>query len=1428
MLFSFIACGGGENSASSNDVTLSHPHTDTPNINNNGLETIGSESIDSEFSNISVGYRKIKQTSLSKGTLFASIDGVGETCTKEDPCSIEKGFAKARAGDVLFLRGGVYKISKQLLLTQKATKDHPLIIESYPGEKAIIEGKFTSAAYAKAHKDERHVGIKMISAYTYLRNLEVSYMGNTGIQILYSSNNVIEGCNVHHNWLSGIQVYGGTWDENDPEYKIPYKYGYNTIRDNIVHDNSDAGLDGSSGDGGNADGISISSGRFNKVVHNTTYGNSDDGIDTWRSNDTYVAYNISYDNGRSDGDGNGFKAGGNELKGEHQPNFEAGNGRRTVMEHNIAYNNKGAGFDFNVGIDVLFQYNTAYNNGKSGFIGSGVARTTMKNNIATSNRAPTSIKWGEPFISIDNSWDIDEEIEFISVDPKSKDFLRPKSGSSFEDIGVYGGDVIVYPVDPAINKIDSTEASSNDSDLTLKMNGNFIEKSHFNFFVNVDNNPKTGYSRDGTVNGMDYLVENNTLYRYAGDGKNWKWNKVSSIIKKATSTSYMATIKISSMNLKAGDTIKFVPSVSTHDWKKIVSGKSSTYTLPFEENMDKQTINYNELNSDIKNPERGLYVNHYLASSPYRGYSAEAGNYSWVDDRGYSIFLEKLVLVDFINKPISKEYLSRVRKDFSFARENGLKMMVRVTYNEHMGDPDAPLDVVLGHIEQLKPIYNEYKDVIVSVQAGLIGAWGEWHSSSNGLNNSIDAKNKIKDALLKAVPKSLTVQFRNPPEVMRWYQNPLSEADAYSGSDQSRVGHHDDCFNWNPSDRGTFTGDAASREAQKDYISKISKYTPFVAETCNEDVTHATDSTTSCENALEMAESMHLTSLSDVPVNNNDNVLTPVEIYHNENCWDDIVKKLGYRFILKSATLPTVAKIGSNFSGEIKIKNDGFSALINQREAYIVLENGAKRFVSKLSSEPRKWEAGKTVTANFNIQLPNNLTEGTYKVALWMPDHYDNLKNNPKYSIQTANSNTWNSEKGYNVLGKIELIPSNDQPANETNDNSSQKKLPIVIIGPSTVYIGSELNGAVHPDGSDCRLEGWGERFYAYAKDPEMIYNYARPGSSSTDFPEPPEGKAADVQTLYGPNRDHYWEKVIEKMQTLGKGILLIQYGANEPATTNEASFKENIQTYIDKAKELHFTPVLITEIAKRIRKNGTLSHERGDFPKWMKEVAKENDLQVLDLNKKSYDAYSKYSVAQWHEMFTDCSNRWTQREENTHYEAKGAKRVALWIRELACKEQESKLCKQLQVTAKEFTLESPNFIPENGSPEFSWENTPKGTKSFVLIIDDASAKDANLDWVHWSVINIDKNTHKIAASTIPKGSQVGVNSNGEKGYADPAYPHTHKYVAHLYALDTQDAMHAKFFHGARNFNLDKKYDHKEFERVFGLFILGKSEMASK
>jgi parallel beta-helix repeat protein len=282
-------------------------------------------------------------------------------------------------------------------------------------------GRTTPQSVASSWNNKLN-GIKLDSKkeYIHIRKLEVKNMGGSGIAV-QGSYSIVEGCKVHHNFSAGVAIYGGEWHEDRPNYVIPYKRGYNIIRDNEIYANSDVGLHGSSGDGGNADGIWVGSGKFNKIEHNRVYKNSDDGIDTWRSNDTYVAYNIVFENGLAEGDGNGIKAGGNLNK-------DAKNGRRAIVEHNIVYNNRAVGVDYNAGRFDIFRYNTAYHNGSIGYRVSD--NTKVSDNIAYENGRAMKSSVGD-----NNSWNRGIDIDFISTDPKSNDFLKTKN----QIMGAYAG-----------------------------------------------------------------------------------------------------------------------------------------------------------------------------------------------------------------------------------------------------------------------------------------------------------------------------------------------------------------------------------------------------------------------------------------------------------------------------------------------------------------------------------------------------------------------------------------------------------------------------------------------------------------------------------------------------------------------------------------------------------------------------------------------------------------------------------------------------------------------------------------------------------------------------------------------------------------------------------------------------------------------------
>jgi Raf kinase inhibitor-like YbhB/YbcL family protein len=87
-------------------------------------------------------------------------------------------------------------------------------------------------------------------------------------------------------------------------------------------------------------------------------------------------------------------------------------------------------------------------------------------------------------------------------------------------------------------------------------------------------------------------------------------------------------------------------------------------------------------------------------------------------------------------------------------------------------------------------------------------------------------------------------------------------------------------------------------------------------------------------------------------------------------------------------------------------------------------------------------------------------------------------------------------------------------------------------------------------------------------------------------------------------------------------------------------------------------------------------------------------------------------------------------------------------------------------------------------SPELHLLDTPPGTASFALVMDDPDAPVGT--WVHWVVWNLPAATAKIPEGSLPAGAVEGRTSWGRAGYGGPAPPSgTHRYFFKVYALDT-------------------------------------------
>ena len=377
-----------------------------------------------------IGARPVASTPLEKGKLFASPNGGGDSCSKNNPCSIYKAITKLSTDrNVLFLRGGIYHIDRVMAISsyKRGTANKPLIIESYPQEKAILTGDATvDKINSRAIKpyDGFWIGGGQGLRYIKLRNLEIKNMGGRGVVIMRTKGITVEGCHIHDNHLSGIHLYQSS---------------NNLIVDNHLYNNSDVGLSGKIryghyDNGGNADGVNIdysAQSENNNISHNTVYHNSDDGIDLIGGVNTVANYNLVYQNRGIEGGKNGGLGNGIGIKGCGK------NARGTHSEHNIAFGNNGNGFECNVnnGEGVVFQYNTSYNNGNYGFeISTGNSAAKLLKNISHQNKKSENNTNGS---HTDNSWNRGGQVRFISTDPHSPNFLKPVKSSGFEDIGAY-------------------------------------------------------------------------------------------------------------------------------------------------------------------------------------------------------------------------------------------------------------------------------------------------------------------------------------------------------------------------------------------------------------------------------------------------------------------------------------------------------------------------------------------------------------------------------------------------------------------------------------------------------------------------------------------------------------------------------------------------------------------------------------------------------------------------------------------------------------------------------------------------------------------------------------------------------------------------------------------------------------------------------
>jgi hypothetical protein len=258
-----------------------------------------------------------------------------------DALDIKTALERVSAGQTLLLQAGTYGISyssgnrNTMFLTRSGSSSNLIRVEGYNGQAKLDfqcpEGDWVQDSW----------GFEVTGNYWYFKNIDITRAAYQGAYVM-GSHNTFENCNSYDNRNTGLEINEGG--------------AYTTVINCDAYNNYDPKKNG-----GMADGFAAKQeqGQGNKFIGCDAWGNSDDGYDNFDS-----PYKVIYENctgnsnGTHDGNGNGFKLGGNDVTAHHE------------LTNCVANNNRKHGFHANSNPGPIYLTNcSASGNGGNDFTG---------------------------------------------------------------------------------------------------------------------------------------------------------------------------------------------------------------------------------------------------------------------------------------------------------------------------------------------------------------------------------------------------------------------------------------------------------------------------------------------------------------------------------------------------------------------------------------------------------------------------------------------------------------------------------------------------------------------------------------------------------------------------------------------------------------------------------------------------------------------------------------------------------------------------------------------------------------------------------------------------------------------------------------------------------------------------------------------------
>ena len=397
--------------------------------------------------------------------------------------------------------------------------------------------------------------------------------------------------------------------------------------------------------------------------------------------------------------------------------------------------------------------------------------------------------------------------------------------------------------------------------------------------------------------------------------------------------------------------------------------------------------------------------------------------------------------------PIDGQTLDAWRQTLANARANGALVSPRFAYDcNGVGGCEPAFDMVLHHMRQIAAVLNEYADVVPSIECGIVGAYGEMHTS-----DYCDAvhESQVLRTWLDELDPRIRLQVRSAHPLINLFRQEvlggapgnvyaadvlarLAEIDGWE-----RIGLYNDGYLGTPYDYGTWTDARGinnfSRAQGNEWLARL-PHIPYGGEfagiseewSYREPPFAAAGLVTNGFNQVEEWYQAHLTYLRGTPSGNHTvrrlselafsaapfgfdgmescglserpffeamvarhmgfgfAAMPDLHEWEGRSLLDFLRGHIGHRFVLRGSRLSPSAEPGGTLELSFDVENTGFCDLWLPAKSEILLQSSDDRFWAC----PVSLDLGAAVpsasraTFSVTLRLPSALAEGDWRVHL--------------------------------------------------------------------------------------------------------------------------------------------------------------------------------------------------------------------------------------------------------------------------------------------------------------------------------------------------------------------------------------------------------------------------------------------------------------